>query len=78
MSEDSKNIDKLISDLKERAKELNCLYEFQELVSTPGITVEEVCERLVDILPPFWQYPDICQAKVTYGGSVYQPSDFTK
>ncbi len=76
MSEDRKNIDKLISDLKERAKELNCLYEFQELVSKPGITVEEICERIVIILPPFWQYPEICQAKVIYGGSVYQPTDF--
>ena len=55
MSEDRKNIDELLSDLKERAKELNCLYEFQELVSTPGITIEEICDRLVRMLPPFWQ-----------------------
>jgi len=76
MSEDNKSIDKLISDLKERAKELNCLYEFQELVNKPDIRVEEICESMVKILPPFWQYPEICQAKIIYCGSVYQSPDF--
>lgn len=76
MTEESKSINKLISELKERAKELNCLYEFQELVNTPDISVEEICERMVGILPPFWQYPENCQAKIIYGGSEYQSSEF--
>jgi len=76
MSEDKKSINKLLSDLKERAKELNCLYEFQELVSKPDITVEEICESMVKILPPFWQYPEICRARIIFGGSVYQSPGF--
>ena len=63
----SKSLDKLIDDLKERAKELNCLYEVEEIMSTPNLALEDVFRRIVITLPAGWQYPDICQAKITYG-----------
>ena len=62
-----KSVDKLIINLKERAKELNCLYEVEEIMSKPNLALEEVFRRIVDTLPAGWQYPDICQAKITYG-----------
>ena len=76
MSELDKPIDKLIHDLKERAKELNCLYKVQELLSTPEISIDEICQGIIDILPPGWQYPDVCQAKIVYAGNTYQSPGF--
>ncbi|MBI9045994.1 MAG: nucleotidyltransferase domain-containing protein [Anaerolineaceae bacterium] len=76
MIDDNKPIEKMISDLKERAKELNCLYEVQELLSTPEITIDEIWARLIEILPAFWQFPEYCTAKIIYGNSVYQSPDF--
>jgi len=76
MSELDKPIDKLIHDLKERAKELNCLYKVQELLSTPEISIDEICQGIIDILPPGWQYPDVCQAKIDYAGKTYQSPGF--
>lgn len=76
MSELDKPIDKLIHDLKERAKELNCLYKVQELLSTPKISLDEICQGIIDILPPGWQYPDVCQAKIVYAGKTYQSPGF--
>ena len=35
MSDSSTPMDMLIHELKERAKELNCLYKIQELLSAP-------------------------------------------
>jgi hypothetical protein len=76
MTDSSKPLDRLLYDLRERAKELNCLYELQELLSKRGITIEEICEGIIRIIPPGWQYPEVCQAEVNYAGKRYQSSDF--
>ncbi len=71
MTED-KPIDRLIYELKERAKELNCLYRVQELLSDPQASIEQTCSGIVEVIPSGWQYPDICQAMITLGDAVYQ------
>ncbi len=64
---EDKSVDKLIDDLKERSKELNCLYEVEEIMSDPNLGLEDVFRRIVDTLPAGWQFSDICQAKIAYG-----------
>jgi pyruvate,water dikinase len=76
MSDSSAPIDRLIHDLKERAKELNCLYQVQELLGMPGITIDRLCQGIIKVLPPGWQYPDVCQAKITYGEQTYLTPGF--
>src|SRR5574341_1868215 len=78
MTEQSKPIDRLLHDLRERAKELNCLYEVQELLSKPDITIDEICRGIIKVLPPGWQYPDVCQAEITYSGKTFQTPDFNE
>jgi pyruvate, water dikinase len=69
-------LDKLIYDLKERAKELNCLYEVQELLGIPDITIDEICQGIVRALPPGWQFPDVCEAQMVYNEKICQTSGF--
>jgi pyruvate,water dikinase len=76
MDDTEKSIDRLIYDLGERAKELNCLYEVQELLNTSEITVDEVCQGIVKAIPPGWQYPDVCQAEIIFAGKSYQSPGF--
>jgi PAS domain S-box-containing protein len=45
--------------LAERVKELNCLYGISHLVERPGITLDEIVQGTVDLIPPAWQYPEI-------------------
>ena len=71
-----KPIDRLVHELKERAKELNCLYQVQELLSAPDITIDQICVKITEILPPGWQWPDVCQAKITYVDKSYQTAGF--
>jgi pyruvate,water dikinase len=78
MSNHQEPIDKLVYQLRERAKELNCLYEVQELLSQPQLSIEEVCAGIVKAIPPGWQYPDVCQAKIIYYGSTYQSPGFVE
>lgn len=78
MTNQHADIDKLLYELKERAKELNCLYEVQELISHPDLTIDEVCQGIIEAIPPGWQYPDICQAKITCGGISYQTAGYVE
>jgi len=76
MTEKDKPIDRLMYELKERAKELNCLYNIQELFNQPDATLDDICRGIVAVIPPGWQYPDVCLAKITLDDSVYQSPGF--
>jgi pyruvate,water dikinase len=73
---DPESIDRLLYDLRERAKELNCLYEVQELLNTPDIGLDEICGGIINIIPPGWQYPEVCQAKIICFGNAYTSPNF--
>lgn len=64
MNREKEPIDRLIWGLQERAKELNCLYKIEELMNKPDSHIDEVCQRIIEAIPPGWQYPDICIAEV--------------
>ncbi len=72
MTSMDKSVDNLLYALKERAKELNCLYEIEELFSKPDASLPVILEGIVRAIPAGWQYPDVCQAKITCGDLVYQ------
>ncbi len=74
---DSKSLNLLISELKERAKELTCLYQVQELLNNAEITEKEICESMLTILPKGWQYSDICCAKINLLGQDYYSDNCT-
>ena len=71
MGDPNQPIHELIHELKERAKELNCLYEVQELLGQPGRPLDEICRGLIEKLPSGWQYPDYCQVRIDLQGQVY-------
>ena len=71
-----KSLDKIFHELKERAKELNCLYEVQELLNRYELDIEEICKGIIKAIPPGWQYPDVCKADIIIKGVKYQNEDF--
>jgi signal transduction histidine kinase len=62
--------------LRERIKELTCLYGIAKLVERPGISLEETLEGIVQLLPPAWQYPDISSARIVLDGKSYSTAGF--
>ncbi len=75
--ESSKARNRLLESLRERAKELNCLYEVEEILSRGDLPLEEVFSRVVKVIAPGWQFPEICEAQITCNGATYRSSDFT-
>ena len=78
MTPKKRPINKLIESLKERAKELNCLYQIEEILSNHDVTLDDVCPRIIKVIPPGWQYSDVCQARIVIDGSVYCSPNFTE
>ncbi len=75
---EEKPINDLVEELKERAKELNCLYEVQEALGEQDIETEKALKRIIEVIPPGWQYPDCCQSEITLGKKTYRSSDFSR
>ena len=76
MNNKNKPLEKIIDGLKERAKELNCLYEVQEILNNFDAGIEEICDGIIKAIPPGWQYPDVCQACISIKDSKYQSDGF--
>jgi len=71
------NLDTLIYDLTERAKEFNCLYEIQKLMNNPNTSFDEVCYGIVKLIPPGMQFPEVCRVQLIYGNKIYQVKEFS-
>jgi len=76
MQEHEKQLDALEIALRERAKELNCLYAIEELFSRPGITLPQIMDGVAGAIPPGWQFPEICEARVRYGELAFATRGF--
>lgn len=66
------------SSLRERIKELGCLYGIARLMAQRNLKIEEILERTVKLLPPAWLYPDVAAAKIVLDEHIYATRNFRK
>lgn len=59
------SLDSVLEALRERAKELDCLYRVEELLGQHDRPLPELLQDVVRLLPSGWQFPKICQARIT-------------
>ena len=71
-------VDSILYALQERAKELTCIYRVNETCSRPQASVDEIFRSIVDVLPPGWQWPTECQARMTVDDVIYAPPGWTR
>ena len=71
MDPSEKEIRQLIADLNERKKELTCLYDIKQKLRNDTLPLDQVFQSIVDSIPPGWQYPEICVAKIIYEDKIY-------
>ena len=63
-------------DLEKRVRELSCLYSVSDIVEELDIALEDILERMVNILPAAWQYPEIACARIVLDEKDYQSKGF--
>ena len=65
---DEKNIESMngnmMHELKERVKELNCFYRITKIVNDSKLSIEEALQKIVELIPPAWQFPDITCVRI--------------
>jgi len=67
---------KVESALRERIKELNCLYGVSQLAERNFNSLDNMLEALVNFLPHSWQYPDVTCARIVFKGKTYKGKGF--
>jgi len=67
---------KSVIALRERIKELNCLYGMAQLADRHPDSIEDLLSELVTFLPFSWHYPDIACARIVLGGKTYKSKGF--
>jgi len=58
---------RLVHSLGERVKELSLLHAAARLLQSPGPLDRRRLEQLVDLIPPGWQHPERCRARIRIG-----------
>jgi signal transduction histidine kinase len=64
------------ASLRERIKELTCLYSLAQLAERPHVPLEEILQGVVELLPAAWQYPASTVARVVFDGHSYTTANF--
>ncbi len=58
--------------LRERIKELNCLYGIARLAERFCDSMEDLLKHLVEVLPLSWQYPEVTCVRIVFKGQIFK------
>ncbi len=68
--------DQTAQALRERVKELSCLYRIGRIFEGSPGSPDEVFQHIVELIPPAWQYPEIASARIVLDGKRYETPGF--
>jgi len=63
-------------ELRERIKEISCLYGIARVVAKPGASFDDIIQNIADLLPAAWLFPEIACARVVLNGQSYTTGGF--
>ncbi|MGD9055158.1 MAG: hypothetical protein PVF38_03415 [Desulfobacterales bacterium] len=62
--------------LRERAKELKCLYDISSLRASTSFSLDDVLQEVVDFIPPATEYPEITCARIVIDRYEFTTNNF--
>lgn len=63
-------------ELRERIKELTCLYGIARVIAQPDTSLDEIMQGIVDLLPPAWLYPEIASARIVLNDRTFTTDNY--
>ena len=72
----SRVADQTAQALRERVKELSCLYRISRVSARSVGSPDKVLQCIVELIPPAWQHPEIAAARIVLDGRRYETSGF--
>jgi len=67
---------KLLHEVEERVKELQCLYKVSQLTEDTKKSLEHVLQNIVETIPSGWQYPYETCAKIAFFDLVFKTPNY--
>ncbi len=64
------------SALRERVKELTCLYGIARITQVPEMPLREALQAIVELLPPAWQYPERASARIIVDANTHTTPNY--
>jgi len=61
---------------KERIKELQAIYKINSLMVKPNLSLDKILQKIVEIIPSSWQYPEYTCARIILGEKEVHTSNF--
>lgn len=70
--------EKALAALRERVKELDCLYAITRLSQRRDLSLDEVLSGVAEIVARAWQHPEVACARVVVGGRTFATPGFRR
>ena len=67
---------RLLAELRERAKELGCIYRVEEQLNRSDASLDEIFRGVVRAIPRGFLHPEVCHVALTYEEKVYSSEPF--
>ena len=69
-------LEQITDRLRERAKELKCLYDISSLRSGTSFSLDDVLQEIVDFIPPATESPEITCARIVFDHYEFKTKNF--
>ncbi len=66
----------LTTDLNQKIKQLNCLYDISDISGVPGITFEEIIEKSLEIIPVGLKYTHDIGVQIMFDNKIYASENY--
>ncbi|MFW9785706.1 MAG: PAS domain S-box protein, partial [Candidatus Heimdallarchaeota archaeon] len=64
--------------LKEKVKELNCLYELSKIGEKLDVSLNEIMNEFLNLIQNAWQFPALICARISFEGKSYTTENFNE
>jgi PAS domain S-box-containing protein len=66
------------NDLDKRVKELDCLFGISKLIEQQELSLHDLLQGIVEVIPMAWQYPEITCARVILADREFRTENFAE
>ncbi len=70
------SVESIMHEMRERVKELNCLYKVEEILRDFDSPLKDVMSKVLETVRESWQYPQYCCVMIVLNDKEYYSSDF--
>lgn len=78
LEKSDKELKRTLHYLRERVKELTALHSTAQLFQNEDLSTEELLQRIADLIPPSWQYPEVTAARIRFGHLEITTANFVR